>query len=251
VARLLEVARAEPDRILVCTFTRTAVGDLVKALRELGLKGANKVVAGTIHSFCFRLLSRKAVLESTGRVSRPLLRCEERFMQEDLARCGQGGLRELGRRLKAFNAAWARLQSDQPGWPRDPVDRSFQINLLDWLRFHQAMLIGELVPQALRYLRENPACEERYLFDHTLIDEYQDLNRSEQELLDLLAGAGTLTIVGDEDQSIYSFLKYAHPEGITGFPRSHPGAEDVPLQECRRCPGRVVELANNLIAHNR
>ncbi len=248
VARLLEDG-ADPKRILVCTFTRTAAADLVKALRELGLRGAENVVAGTIHSFCFHLLSRKAILELTGRVPRPLLKFEERFLLEDLAHCAQGGVRVLERRLEAFNAAWARLQCDEPGWPLDPADRSFQDALLGWLRFHEAMLIGELVPQTLQYLRENPACDERHLFDHTLVDEYQDLNRAEQVLLDLLAGDGTLTIVGDEDQSIYSF-KHAHPEGIVEFPKHHPETEDVPLEECRRCPTRVVELANSLIKHN-
>lgn len=105
------------------------------------------------------------------------------------------------------------------------------------------------MPESLRYLRENPACDERQLFDHVLIDEYQDLNRAEQTLLDLLAENSTTTIVGDEDQSIYSF-KHAHPEGIVEFPDSHPGTDDVPMEECRRCPRSIVVLANSLIANN-
>ncbi len=235
--------------MLVCTFTRTAAGDLVRALAELGIDGADDVFASTIHSFCFGLLSRAVVLEATGRVPRPLLNFEERFLLEDLAHDRLGGIRDLGRRMNAFNAAWARLQSDEPGWPNDPVDRAFQAALIGWLSFHEALLVGEIVPESLRYLRENPACDERQLFDHVLIDEYQDLNRAEQTLLDLLAENSTTTIVGDEDQSIYSF-KHAHPEGIVDFPGSHPGTDDVPMQECRRCPRGVVILANSLISHN-
>ena len=81
------------------------------------------------------------------------------------------------------------------------------------------------------------------------VDEYQDLNRAEQNLLDILAEIGSLFVIGDEDQSIYSF-KFAHPEGIATFDKSHPGTRDMKLDECRRCPRSVVELANTLIGNN-
>jgi superfamily I DNA/RNA helicase len=87
------------------------------------------------------------------------------------------------------------------------------------------------------------------MFEHVLVDEYQDLNRAEQFLLDLLAEAGHLIVIGDEDQSIYSF-KFAHPAGIAAFDGSHPGTHDEGLDECRRCPRLVVEMANTLIANN-
>lgn len=118
-----------------------------------------------------------------------------------------------------------------------------------WLRFHESMHIGELVLLALQYLRENPTSDFRTAFDHVLVDEYQDLNRAEQELLDLIVGPGDFTVVGDEDQSIYSF-RYAHPQGIRDFAGDHPGTQDVPLRECRRCPRRIVSMANSLIQRN-
>jgi UvrD/REP helicase N-terminal domain len=74
------------------------------------------------------------------------------------------------------------------------------------------MLIGEIVPQLYQYLRDNPAAPKRSLYDHILVDEYQDLNRAEQAVVDLLRGSAELCIVGD-DQSLYSF-KFAHPAGI-------------------------------------
>lgn len=248
VARLLQEG-ARPNRILVCTFTRTAAWDLEGELARLGVDGVDQVRAGTLHAFCFGLLGRAEVLEATGRVPRPLLRFEERFLLEDLTGDGFGGIRDRDRRLQAFNAAWARLQSETPGWPNDPVDQAFHRELVGWLRFHQAILIGELIPEALRYLRENPASPHRGVFEHVLVDEYQDLNRAEQELLDLLAEAGHLIVIGDEDQSIYSF-KFAHPEGIATFDGTHPNTHDEGLDECRRCPRLVVEMANTLIANN-
>lgn len=248
VARML-VEGAAPSRILVATFTRTAAHDLEQEVARLGEGRVERVVAGTLHSFCFGLLSRADVLEMTGRVPRPLLTFEERFLRQDLHHEGFGGLRDCQKRLEAFGAAWARLQTDDPGWPREPLDRRFQGFLDAWLRFHRAMLVAEMITETLRFLRDNPASLYRRHFRHVLVDEYQDLNRAEQVLLDLLAENGTLTVIGDEDQSIYSF-KYAHPQGIADFDRQHADTHDETLVDCRRCPQLVVTLANSLISNN-
>ena len=125
---------------------------------------ASRIRSGTLHAFCFGLLGREDVLDATGRVPRPLLAIEERFLLEDLNDAEFGNLHDRRRRLQAFNAAWARLQSETPGWPADPIDQAFQRELSKWLRFHEAMLIGKLVPESLRYLRENPASQHRDVF---------------------------------------------------------------------------------------
>ncbi|MEA2693991.1 MAG: ATP-dependent helicase UvrD/PcrA [Acidobacteriota bacterium] len=248
VARLLQ-GGATPQRIFVSTFTRTAARDLEESLRQLGVEGATAVRAGTIHSFCFSVLAREEVLLATGRTPRPLLAAEERFLLEDLKGAPFGNLRDCRKLLQAFNAAWARLQTEEPGWPADAVDREFGAALESWLRFHKGMLIGEIVPVTLGFLRDNPATSVLSAFDHVIVDEYQDLNRSEQILLDVLAASGRFTLVGDEDQSIYSF-KHAHPEGITQFKDAHPGTHDESLEECRRCPQSVVIMANALVQYN-
>jgi len=168
---------------------------------------------------------------------------------QDLTNPNFGGKRERARRLRAFESAWARLQSDEPGWPQGAVDRAFHRELIDWLRFHKAILIGELIPVTLSYLRNNPNCSERTAFNHILVDEYQDLNKAEQVLIDLISENGTLAVIGDDDQSIYSF-KFAHPEGIIEFSESHPRTHDENLNECHRCPRNIVEMANKLISFN-
>lgn len=249
IARLLQNGTA-PCQILVSTFTRTAAGDLKRELESLDVPGAAAVRATTVHALCFSILARNEVLDVTDRVPRPLLEYEKRFLLQDLHDGEFGNIHARRRRLKAFEAAWARLQSEQPGWPQDPVDQRFHRQLLDWLSFHQCMLIGELVPEALRYLRNNPASPERTTFSHILVDEYQDLNAAEQEFIQFIAENARLTIIGDEDQSIYSF-KYAHPEGIADFHDRHPNTTDETLDLCRRCPTNIVEMANSLIANNR
>jgi len=248
LTRLLEVDQIAPTQILACTFTRTAAEDITRAVANLGVDGAEEIATHTVHGLCFSMLASEDVLAATGRVPRPLLRFEERFLRQDLSKAGLGRVRECDKKLRAFSAAWARLQHEQPGWPQDDGDRRFQDVLLAWLRFHRAMLIGELIPEGIKYLRLNPHSPFRGAYDHVLVDEYQDLNRAEQQLVEFLSG-GSLVVIGDEDQSIYSF-KHAHLEGIVEFPATHPATEQAGLDECRRCPHKVVAMANSLIQHN-
>jgi superfamily I DNA/RNA helicase len=257
VARLLEEG-VEPTRILAVTFTRTAAANLVSELRHLGVVGCDQIRAGTLHSFCFSLLWRTDVFSYLGRVPRPLvtfnksgiMRFEAAPLLADLNNVRRfGPKRERTKRIRAFEAAWARLQSDTPGWPIDPTDNAFHRELQDWLSFHQAMLIGELVPETLRFLRNNPASPELAAFDHIVVDEYQDLNKAEQVLLDLMAEHCNNSIVGDVDQSIYGF-RHAHPEGIVEFSAVHPTTHDESLVECRRCGTRIVAVADALIRNN-
>ncbi len=248
IARLLHTGN-DPESVFLCSFTRTAAADLQKAIKELMVEGADKVRTGTLHSYCFEVLAKTAVFRVTGRVPRPLLDLEVRFLIEDVKGDPFGAVKDCRKRLKAFNSAWARLQHEEPGWCNDPTDRAFSVAILGWLKFHRAMLIGEVVPELLKYLRANPVSPYRGAFGHVLVDEYQDLNRAEQDLLDFLAEKARYTVIGDDDQSIYSF-KHAHPEGIVDFPKRYAGTRNEEMNECRRCPSRVVEMANALIAHN-
>ena len=257
VMRLLESGQ-DPTRILVVTFTRNAAAKLLQDLGGLASSDGRTVCVGTLHAFCYSLLRREDTIQFTQRVPQPVvtfttsgvLRYEGETMLDDLVNCGDfGGKRDCTKRIRAFEAAWARLQSETPGWPREETDESFETQLVGWLRFHRAMLIGEVVPIARRFLQDNPASPTRSAFDHVIVDEYQDLDKAEQELIDLLTGDGTLAVVGDADQSIFRF-RHANPEGIEDFQRQHAQTHDETLIECRRCPTRVVTIANSIIRHN-
>jgi len=210
VTRLLEEGE-NPARILVVTFTRTAAADLKRQLEEVGAPGADLVVASTLHRLCFHILLKQHVLQATQRVPRTLFDFETDYLLADLGP-QFGGKRERERRLNAYEAAWARLQHDEIGFVVSDVDREFGESLERWLRFHGAMLVGELVPITLRFFRETPETPEKFAFDHVLVDEYQDLNRADQTIIEMIASEATLTVVGDDNQSIYGF-RYAHPEG--------------------------------------
>jgi superfamily I DNA/RNA helicase len=258
IARLIEADGVEPERILAVTFTRTAARDLERELQNMGVVGCENIIAGTVHSFCFKLLLRNDVFEFLGRVPRGLITFNSKGVNgfevepllADLQPLGNfGGRRDMTRRIRAFEADWARMQYEHPGWPVDPTDQEFHVALTAWLRFHRGMLIGELVPEALRYLRNNPASPALQQYDQIVVDEYQDLNRAEQELIDVLAVGKQLSVVGDVDQSIYRF-RYAHPEGITDFSNRHQNVEDHQLDQCRRCRELIVTVSDNLIRGN-
>ena len=246
IARVLE-GGAQPREIFVVTFARTAAEDLKRALVQLG--DDIEVTARTLHSFCFSTLSREGVFAITGREPRILLTFERDHLLKDLQGPFPHRFNDRKKLTEAFEAAWARQQVEQPGEPVDGLDQAFQDALLDTLRWHRGMLIGEVVPLALQYLRHNPQAPERSDYSYVLVDEYQDLNRAEQIVLDLLSENGELAIIGDDDQSIYGF-KWANPEGIRTFPNTHPGTEDVQFTVCRRCPRRVVRMAQTLIQRN-
>ncbi|MCY3930451.1 MAG: ATP-dependent helicase [Acidobacteria bacterium] len=254
VARLLEEGQ-EPRRVLAVTFTRNSAADLVDALKDLNIEGCRQVRAGTLHSFCFSVLSQAQVLPLLGRVARPVisymksgcLKFEADMILHDLHQFG--GKRHCTNQILAFEAAWARRQEDIPGGPKFDFDREFERRLKAWLRFHRSVLIGELVPLTLDYLKTNPVAPELAAFDHVIVDEYQDLNRAEQELLDELVRNSNVTVVGDPNQSIYSF-RYANPEAISKFDDRHSTTKDETIEECRRCPKRVVALANHLMTYN-
>jgi DNA helicase-2/ATP-dependent DNA helicase PcrA len=249
IARLLENGVA-PESILLVTFTRTAAHDLKKELVKLGVPGSDEVNAGTLHSFCYRILKKDSVLEITGRHPRPLFNYELDFVMKDLQKSMGLGKKQVEKKIKAFEAAWARLQSDIPGWPIDANDRAFQNTLIPYLKFHKSMLIGEVIPEALKYLRNNPQAEERTAFKHVFVDEYQDLNKAEQDLINIIASNSSFMIIGDEDQSIYEKFRNAHPEGIRTFNQTHVGTIDYPLIECRRCPTEIVKAADSFIQNN-
>lgn len=248
VARLLEGGVA-PRSILPVTFTRVAAEDLHRELVGMGVPGCEHLHGTTLHSLALRILMRNHVLLATGRTPRPLNDFEIKPLEADLA-VAHKGVREVRKRLKAYEAAWARLQRDEPGFEQSLEDARFASDLVPWLTFHRAMLIGEVIPQLHHYLISNPAARERSEFSHIVVDEFQDLNKAEQGVIDLVSGHAEVCIVGDDDQSIYSF-KHAHPDGIREWKYRRPQADDLSLTDCRRCPTTVVAMANALIRHNR
>ncbi|MBI2314435.1 ATP-dependent helicase [Candidatus Daviesbacteria bacterium] len=247
VARLLSEG-VSGKKILLLSFTRTAAADLKSKVADLNVSGVEDVQAMTLHSFCYQLLKKDAVFTATQRVPRTLLAHEVDLMLRDLDG-NFGDLDSRRKQLEAFEAGWVRQTNDHPGLASLPSDRAFETEVLKWLRHHKAMLIGEVVPLAYKYLKDNPEAEELHTFSHIIVDEYQDLNRLEQHLLDLIREADDIDIcvAGDDDQSIYGF-RHANPIGILEY-QERPDTEKYDITTCGRCPKTVLAMANALISN--
>jgi len=201
ITRLLEDGE-DPKKMLAVTFTRMSAADLVRDIRSLGVAGTDDVRVRTLHSECFRILGMNGVIGITGRHPRPLAAFEFEPMLADVRAAASGrDMRKMRKLVAGYEAAWARLQHEHPGTPRTAEDQTFEDALVDWLKFHRAMLLGELVPFAYKYLRDNPAAPELSEYSHVLVDEYQDLNKAEQEVALQLAlnQARNLTIDSGAD----------------------------------------------------
>ncbi len=247
VARLLESGVA-PQELLAVTFTRVAAEDLHRELQKLGVPGCEELEGQTLHSLAMRILSRKHVLDAVGRTPRSLNTFETKALICDIAEAS-GGKRRAKKLIQGYTSAWAQTQGDEPGFPNNDEEKAFQAALLAWLEFHEGMLIGELIPYLVRYLKDSPAAAERAEFKHLLVDEYQDLNKAEQTAIAYLGETAAICVVGDDDQSIYSF-KCAHPDGIREWKDLQQACADLEMADCHRCPTTVVEMANALINVN-
>ena len=238
-----------PQRILPITFTRVAAGALQRDLEELGGPETKELNARTIHSLALAQLGYSSIRSSFGRQVRILSDFEKEPLYADLRFLGhkrhspQNGLED-------YEAAWARLQHEEPGYAKSVQEQRLEDDLVAWLVFHKAMTIGEVIPLLYRHLSNRPELVDRDRYLHVLVDEYQDLNKAEQNLIDLLAGNADMCVVGDEDQSIYGF-KHAHPEGIREWAMEDLALEQFHLTECFRCPTTVVGVANQLISNNK
>jgi len=248
ILRLLE-SGVVPEKILAITFTRTAAHNLKTEISSLGIEGANRVHSRTLHSHALRILMKEGVLEQTGRNPRMIIEHEQKPIFRDLDRPEFGNVRNKEKLLSSYLAAWARLQHDDPGFEQTQIERDFRNDLISWLNYHGGILVGEVIPIVIEYLRNNPAVSFISEYDYILVDEFQDLNKSEQEFIRLIRGDSNLVIVGDDDQSIYGF-KYAHPQGIQQVEQLFGTYDDVSFDVCRRCPTLVTRMASELISKN-
>ena len=120
------------------------------------------------------------------------------------------------------------------------------------MRTSDRLDFGDQVSLALRLLRDHPAVldEERGRYRYILVDEFQDTNHAQWELVRLLAADhGNVTVVGDDDQSIYRF-RGAALGNILGFRAAYPGAASVVLVDNYRSRQPILDAAHRLIGHN-
>jgi DNA helicase-2/ATP-dependent DNA helicase PcrA len=255
-----------PESILLVTFTRRAAREMVGRLDSLIGAGAARVWAGTFHHIGNRLLRRSARVLGYG-PNFTILDSEDqldviRLAMDDAGLFGTGKLApkpSLVQHLISFTFNVAR------SLPEVVAER--HPDLLAWLpalekaaesyarrkREANSMDYDDLLGQWARLIAEFPEQRnaQRSLFRHILIDEMQDTNRVQIDLVEALAraGAGNLTAVGDDAQSIYRF-RGADYDNILKFPDRHPGARVFQLDVNYRSSPEIVAFTNASIARN-
>lgn len=120
------------------------------------------------------------------------------------------------------------------------------------LRKTNAMDFADLILRTVEILRNAKGTEAEWLlrnFKHVLVDEFQDTNKLQMEMVDLLGGCGEICVVGDDDQSIYGW-RGAYPDGMQEF-ADREGVELIKLEENYRCTEAILDCANSLIARNK
>ena len=261
VANLIEKG-TKPERILAVTFTNKAAKEMKERIgKKLGNRYETKPVISTFHSYCVRILRRRIhllgfpnvfTIYSTGDQEA----AARQVLRDIKSSSGAIGPSDLIRRIGRWKSAGVRAENALDHLEENPADyimavayRRYQalLKTLGAIDFDDILLLTEDIfenfPDALK--------AEAKLFDHILVDEYQDTNRSQYQIIKALAlPHRNLCVVGDDDQSIYGW-RGAEVTHILNFRKDWPDAKVVRLEINYRSTKEILAWANRLIAFNR
>ena len=284
IAWLIAEKRAKPSEILALTFTDRAALEMMERVDRLVPYGFTDTVISTFHAWGDRLLRDHAMEAGLSDRSTVLSKAEQViFLREHLFELPLDRYRPLGDPTRFLHAlvtliSRARDEDVQPSEYRALADRLLagaaatpedaalaetaaqQAELAACYAAYEELMrrtdridFGDQVGLALRLLREHPAIleTERRRYRYILVDEFQDTNHAQFELVKLLAGSprANLTVVGDDDQSIYRF-RGAALSNILGFREAFPSAPSVVLTDNFRSRQSILDAAYRLIRHN-
>lgn len=233
--------------ILVLTFTRAAAAEMKERYLRLAGSGDTKVTFGTFHSVFYRILRQYTEIGNCEICERP----------DALAMIGQILCKRFGEefspgtvceevydqigRMKNGMKVSALLPKEVYPELEEAMRRNGKIDYDDMLLMFLRMLTDD--PEILRMLRSR--------YRYILVDEFQDLNRTQYEILKLLAGtAQNVFAVGDDDQSIYGF-RGSDPGFMKQFLTDYRPAKKIVLSVNHRSTGEIVKASIRLIRHNR
>ncbi len=283
IAWLIATRRARPSELLALTFTDKAAAEMQVRVDQLVPYGYTDATIGTFHAFGDRLIREYAYELGLPSDVRVLSRAEAViFLHEHLFELDLDTYRPLGDPTRFLDAlislfsrckdedvspgayqAWAEaLAAQAASTPADAVlaNRArMQQELAGAYARYQELLaangcidFGDQVALALRLMRDSPTArvEVQSRYRYILVDEFQDTNRSQAELVSLVAEPhGNVTVVGDDDQSIYRF-RGAAISNILDFRERRPSARTVVLRRNYRSRPAILEAAHRLIRFN-
>jgi len=260
IAWLIEELGIAPWELLAVTFTNKAAGEMKERVTDLLGSRGRDVWVSTFHSSCLRILRRE--IDRIEGFSRDFVIYDDRDSRQLLKRILKDGgypstlnpraIRSAIDRAKNEAKSPAQLLDDPPpGIP--PQAGEIYAIYQERLKASNALDFGDLIYMTLRIMQKDPTVLEEYRqrFKHILVDEYQDTNHVQYKLIRLLADHGdrNICVVGDEDQSIYSF-RGADIRNILDFERDFPGAKVVRLERNYRSSEVILQAATAVVSHN-
>jgi DNA helicase-2/ATP-dependent DNA helicase PcrA len=259
IAHLVATDAAKPSEILAITFTNKAAQEMRDRVEALVGRMVRVMWVMTFHSACARILRTEA--ERLGYTKRFSI-----YDDADSVRLVRRCLDELSIDPKRFapraiksQVSRAKNQLEDAAAYRERVSSFFEQTVADVYelyekRIHEmnAVDFDDLLFRTVNLLELFPDVSERYrqAFRWILVDEYQDTNHAQYRLLQLLAGEQrNVCVVGDDDQSIYSF-RGADINNILDFERDFPGARVVKLEQNYRSTQTILSAANAVVSNN-
>ena len=260
IAYLIDEKGVLPWNILAITFTNKAANEMKERIEGLVGDVAKDIWMGTFHSVCVRILRR--FIDRIGFDSSFII-----FDTSDQRTLIKACIKNIGLDDKMFtdrsvqseisNAKNEMLEPDQYTLRANGDFRKEKIALVyemyqKRLKENNAIDFDDIINYTIKILIDNPDVLEYYSdkFKYVLVDEYQDTNRSQFTLVTLLASKnGNITVVGDNDQGIYSF-RGADISNILNFERDFPGTKIIKLEQNYRCTGNILKAANSVIKNN-
>ncbi len=276
IAYLLEHHDVSPYHILAVTFTNKAAKEMKDRLDML-VKGSmsQDLWVSTFHSTCARILRRD--IEKLGREAETesVLRSKDRAYTRDFTIFDTGEqatlvkdvLRQLNYSDKQYNPrailshiSRAKNESISPETYQNIADGYFERVVAevyalyqDALRMNNSLDFDDLLLFTVELLNENLEVRQFYQnkFEYILVDEYQDTNRCQYELVNLLASEKqNICVVGDDDQSIYAF-RGADIRNILDFEQDYPNTRVLRLEQNYRSTQNILDAAWGVVHNNR
>ena len=265
IVHLIENKGVEPDSILAVTFTNKAAAEMAERVGNLlGGRTLRKPLIATFHSFCVRVLRRDIEELKIGGAG--YKKDFAIYDESDQQAVVKGVMRRLGlddKQLKPSavlsRISWAKNHMLDPQelylQSADPITEKIAHIFEEYrkeLRKSNALDFDDLLLETVRLLKSSATTRERYQrrYQYMLIDEYQDTNRPQYELIKLLAGPDhNVCVVGDEDQSIYSW-RGADIRNILEFEKDFPEARIIRLEQNYRSTQAILEAASAVVSNN-
>lgn len=259
IAHLVQSGDARPDQILAITFTNKAAAEMRERAAKLVGAKANAMWLTTFHSACARILRSEAerlgytrgyTIYDSADSQRLVRQCMD-AREVDNKRFPPRMIQSIISRAKNQLENAAQFEQHVDGVV-DEVVAAVYTTYERRLREMNAMDFDDLLLRSVELWQTYPDVLERYrgVFQHILVDEYQDTNSAQYKWVELLAHKHrNLVVVGDDDQSIYGF-RGADVRNILDFEKDFPDAEVIKLEQNYRSTGRILEAAHAVVARN-